>query len=462
MQRLPDAFLNSLEGVEGFDRKAFTDVHNSGFQVTSIRVNPAKFSILNSQFSNSDKVPWSQNGYYLNKRPSFTFDPLFHAGCYYVQEASSMFLEQALQQTVDLSQKIKVLDLCASPGGKSTHILSLISVESLLVSNEIIKPRAGVLKQNIIKWGSGNVIVTNNDPQHFQKLAGFFDVLVVDAPCSGSGLFRKDAEAINEWSLANVQLCCVRQQRILADALPALKENGVLIYSTCSYSAEEDEDIMDWLIDEMNMESISLKTEKEWGIVETYSNKNNATGYRFFPDKLKGEGFFITCFKKKEIATAKKYKAGKPNGVSAKEKETIRPWIGKTNGVAFLKYENFLFAWRQRLINDFLLIQWALYIQYAGTNIGELIRDKLIPDHALAMSPLVSADITTTDLDLDNAIRYLQRGELSVNADVKGWGLVTYQNYILGWINALPNRINNYYPKEFRILKSNNPSSFEK
>lgn len=462
MQRLPDAFLNSLEGVEGFDKETFLAVHNSHKQVTSIRVNPAKFSILNSQFSNSDKVPWSQNGYYLNKRPSFTFDPLFHAGCYYVQETSSMFLEQALQQTVNLSQKIKVLDLCASPGGKSTHIQSLISAESLLVSNEIIKPRAGVLKQNIIKWGSGNVIVTNNDPQHFQKLAGFFDVLVVDAPCSGSGMFRKDAEAVNEWSLENVQLCCGRQKRILADALPALKENGVLIYSTCSYSPEEDEDIMDWLIDEMNMENISLKTEKEWGIVETYSNKNNATGYRFYPDKLKGEGFFITCFKKKEIATAKKYKAGKPNLVSAKEKEAILPWIRKTNGVAFLKYENFLFAWPQSLIDDFLLIQWALYIQYAGTNLGELIRNKLIPDHALAMSPLLSADITRTDLDLDTAIRYLQRGELSVNADVKGWGLITYQNYVLGWINALPNRINNYYPKEFRILKSNNPSSFEK
>ncbi len=462
MRSLPDAFLNSLEGIKGFDKESFIDVHNSDEQVTSIRINPSKFSILNSQFSNSGKVPWSQYGYYLNKRPSFTFDPLFHAGCYYVQEASSMFLEKALQQTVDLSKKIKVLDLCASPGGKSTHIQSLISADSLLVSNEIIKPRAGVLKQNIIKWGSSNVIVTNNDPQHFQKLTGFFDVLVVDAPCSGSGLFRKDEEAINEWSLENVQICCSRQQRILTDALPALKENGVLIYSTCSYSAEEDEDIMDWLIDEMGMENIQLKNEETWGIVETLSNKNHATGYRFYPDKLKGEGFFIACFKKKESATIKKYKAGKPNLLSAKEKEAILPWINQEEGIAYLKYENFVFAWPQSLIDDFLLIQWALYIQYAGTNMGELIRDKLIPDHALAMSTFVSTDIIRTELDFDSAIRYLQRGELSVNANVKGWGLVTFQNHALGWINALPNRINNYYPKEFRILKVNNPSSFEK
>jgi 16S rRNA C967 or C1407 C5-methylase (RsmB/RsmF family) len=253
LKSLPGKFLESLQGIEGFDKDAFVKVHESDVQVTSIRVNPwkaANSSIVNgelsigesfnlsasndgenqnetsihhSRFIIHEKVPWSQFGFYLKERPSFTFDPFFHAGRYYVQEASSMFLEQAFKQLIDLSKPIKVLDLCAAPGGKSTHIQSLISTESLLVSNEIIRSRNNILVDNVIKWGSTNVIVSNNDPSSFQKLEGYFDVMVVDAPCSGSGLFRKDEEAIDEWSLNNVQLCSQRQQRILADALPTLK-----------------------------------------------------------------------------------------------------------------------------------------------------------------------------------------------------------------------------------------------
>ncbi|RYZ18668.1 MAG: RsmB/NOP family class I SAM-dependent RNA methyltransferase, partial [Chitinophagaceae bacterium] len=263
--KLPVALLESLEDVPGFDRQAFIAVHEEPAVPTSIRINPLKFSeaelstpIPNSPFATQlTKVPWAYNGFYLSQRPSFTFDPLFHAGCYYVQEASSMFLEQAFTQLLDLSQPIKVLDLCASPGGKSTHIQSLISGDSLLVSNEVIKTRSIVLTDTIIRWGCTNVFVTNNDPRAFQKLPGYFDTMVVDAPCSGSGLFRKDESAIDEWSLNNVELCSQRQQRILADALPALKEDGLLVYSTCSYSLKEDEEIMDWLVEEMAMENLT-------------------------------------------------------------------------------------------------------------------------------------------------------------------------------------------------------------
>ena len=191
---LPIDLINSLEGIRGFNKEAFVDVHESGEQVTSIRVNPFKLSMVNGEWSMfthhsqlTTHIPWTDHGYYLSSRPSFTFDPLFHAGCYYVQEASSMFLEQALKQTVDLSKPLKILDLCAAPGGKSTHILSLISKESLLVSNEVIRARANILNDNIIKWGCSNVVVTNNDPRDFQRLENYFDVIVIDAPCSGSG-----------------------------------------------------------------------------------------------------------------------------------------------------------------------------------------------------------------------------------------------------------------------------------
>src|SRR5215203_3380652 len=300
---IPQELFKSLENVPGFNQKAFEEVHASGEQITSIRINPLKWSkpddkrlagenIHHSPFTIHSQVPWSSYGYYLSQRPSFTFDPLFHSGCYYVQEASSMFLEQALKQSEDLSKTLRVLDLCAAPGGKSTHIQSLISAESLLVSNEVIRNRTGILKQNIIKWGCENVVVTNNDPQHFSKLEGFFDVIIIDAPCSGSGLFRKDAEAIDEWSEENVWLCCGRQKRIIADSIACLKKDGILIYSTCSYSKEEDEDIADWLVKEWDMENIKLTIKENWGIVESQSEKSKSVGYRFFPDKLKGEGFY--------------------------------------------------------------------------------------------------------------------------------------------------------------------------
>ena len=267
--------MTSLSKINSFDRDAFVQVHESGEQVVSIRVNPLKqhlstsLDVLQEHPSTALRaVPWSSSGYYLSQRPSFTLDPLLHAGAYYVQEASSMFLEQALKQSVDLTQPLLVLDLCAAPGGKSTLLQSVISKESLLVSNEVIQTRVNILKENIIKWGAGNVVVTNNDPSAFSKLHGLFDVIIIDAPCSGSGLFRRDAEAIKEWSIDNVNLCNQRQQRILADAWNCLKEDGVLIYSTCSYSAEEDEVILDWMNERFKVEGLRLKVEDEWNIDE--------------------------------------------------------------------------------------------------------------------------------------------------------------------------------------------------
>ncbi len=461
MAVLPENLLVSLTGIQGFDKKAFEKVHACGEQVTSIRINPSKMDngewsmkdlFHHSPFTIHEKIPWTAYGYYLSQRPSFTFDPRFHAGCYYVQEASSMFLEVALKQTVDLSQPLKVLDLCAAPGGKSTHIQSLISSQSILVSNEVIKSRANILKQNIIKWGSENVIVTNNDPQHFSKLPGFFDVIVVDAPCSGSGLFRKDADAISEWSADAVALCCGRQKRILSDILPALKNDGILIYSTCSYSKEEDEDIADWLVQEQDMEGIKLSVDAFWGIVETASPISEASCYRFYPDQVKGEGFFIACFKKKSQATAIKYKPVKPDLATAKEKTLAGEWMN-INDRILLKHHDAIFTLPLSAVDDFYILRATQNIQYAGTFIGQVIRDKIIPDHALAVSNLISNKIKKVALNHDDAIRYLQKGEINPQVSSTGWQLVSYQNKNLGWINVLPNRINNYYPKELRILK---------
>ncbi len=442
--QLPAALLNSLQGLKGFDKESFEEVHSSGQQITSIRLNPFKKADFQNQKS---EIPWTEHGYYLETRPSFTFDPLFHAGCYYVQEASSMFLEQAFRKTTDLSKQLRVLDLCAAPGGKSTHIQSLISKDSLLVSNEVIRSRAAVLKDNIVKWGSPNVVVTNNDPKDFARLQNYFDVIVVDAPCSGSGLFRRDPGAITEWSENNVQLCSQRQQRILADIWPALKNDGILIYSTCSYSRQEDEEIVSWLKTEFSVAAITLPVDPGLGI--TISDG----GCRFWPDKVKGEGFFIACFQKKEgdDYVALKIK-GKAEPITNKERTIINNWV-KSDGLSFVKHAETVYAWPEILYNDFNLLLGQLRVIYSGVLTGVLMRDKLVPDHALAMSDIFSASVGKIELAYEDAIKYLQRKELRLDTQFRGWHLAAFQGHPLGWINILPNRINNYYPKELRILK---------
>ena len=446
--QLPGKLLESLEGIEGFDKESFERVHQFVEPITSIRFNPAKpiSQFPNFSISQSNKVPWTDHGYYLNQRPSFTFDPLFHAGCYYVQEASSMFVEQALKQTVDLTRSLKVLDLAAAPGGKSTHIQSLISKDSLLVSNEVIRSRSNILKDNIIKWGCDNVLVTNNDPKDFARLENYFDVIVVDAPCSGSGLFRRDEEAIGEWSENNVQLCSRRQQRILADVWPALKKEGVLIYSTCSYSKEEDEEIVEWMNNDLSLVNCQLSIEKNWKIVES------TEGYRFWPDKVKGEGFFIACLKKLDGEDENEMRARKKiELVTKKEVEIVRGWVKETDH-EFVKIQSGVYAVPKKLLTDANVLSNNLHVIYFGTLIGELVRDKLIPAHALAMSQLIADGVERVELSHEQAIAYLKKKELNIDPG-KGWKLVSFKNYPLGWINVLSNRINNYYPKELRILK---------
>jgi NOL1/NOP2/sun family putative RNA methylase len=463
---LPQPLINSLKDTKGFNEKAFIDVHDSTDKIVSIRINPSKSQIANLKSQIANPVPWCSTGYYLKERSSFTQDPLFHGGSYYVQEASSMFLEQVLKQTADLNASLKVLDLCAAPGGKSTLILSLLNDESFLVSNEVIKTRAIILEENISKWGAANVVITNNDPKDFQRLENYFDVMVVDAPCSGSGLFRKDPSAIEEWSEQNVELCSQRQQRILADALPCLKENGVLIYATCSYSESEDEEILDWLAASGEREegkagtlyeSLRITCDESWGIVETQSEKHKAWGYRFFPDKVKGEGLFIAAFRKKgdedEQYHREKVKPAKEK-ISAKELATLNSYLKSDLFLSFIKQNENYIALPEALANEIKKIQGALYIKKAGVNMGSIIRDELIPDHELAIATILNPAAERIELDITTALQYLRREDIKIDPGKKGWLVVTYQDLPLGWIKALPNRINNYYPKGWRILRA--------
>jgi 16S rRNA C967 or C1407 C5-methylase (RsmB/RsmF family)/NOL1/NOP2/fmu family ribosome biogenesis protein len=476
---LPKELLSSLEGLPGFDAVTFEAVHDSGEQVTSIRINPAKVTAgaidvlarsspgaiapLTPDGAPATPVPWSSLGYYLETRPAFVFDPLFHAGAYYVQEASGMFLEQALRQTSDLTKPLRILDLCAAPGGKSTLLQSLITRDSLLVSNEVIRNRVHILGENIVKWGGLNVVVTANDPRDFARLENYFDVIVVDAPCSGSGLFRREPEAMAGWSPASVQLCSQRQQRILADCWPALRQDGVLIYSTCSYSKQEDEDILDWLTTALDATTIRLRTTPEWNVVETYS-ANGAAGYRFYPDRLKGEGFFIGCVRKNGGgAWLTPRKTPQAERANRKELDLLQPWLRSQESLGVFRHQQHLLALPEPLTTELGVLQSALHLKKAGITLGQPSAKEFIPAHDLAMSTLVSMQLQTLDLTRDEALRYLRKDELGASGGTtagaanRGWTLVRYTNRNLGWIKVLPNRSNNYYPMEWRILKRELP-----
>ncbi len=446
-----------MQNVAGFNQQAFEAVHQSEEQITSIRINPSKISDskqgMMSDEVKTSKVPWCEFGYYLNERPSFTFDPIFHAGSYYVQEASSMFLWQVLQQTTGNETQKTVLDLCAAPGGKSTLLASYFT-DGLVVSNEVIKQRCSVLVENITKWGSDNVIVTNNDPKDFKRLPNFFDVIVVDAPCSGSGLFRKDKNAIDEWSEENVNLCSQRQQRIIADIADCLNENGILIYSTCSYSNAENEDVLDWIKNSFNLESVQLKVEEEWGIVETVSDAESCYGYRFYPDKVKGEGFFIAAFKKTSTQkTNQKFKETILAKPLKKEIEVVESFMPIRENYFLFKQNEFVRIFPQEYQQQLQIIASNLYIKKAGVELGAVKGKDLIPSHELAMSSLDMKHINNFTLNKEQALQYLSKKEVNIDVHSTGWALMKFDNISLGWIKALPNRINNYYPVEWRILK---------
>lgn len=447
---LPVELIKSLEEIKELDIAAFKEVHASGNQVTSIRLNPAKnkFPIADEQ-----QVPWCEHGYYLASRPSFTLNPIFHAGAFYVQEASSMFLWHILNQTIPGSDfsGLKVLDLCAAPGGKSTLLASYFS-NALIVSNEVIKSRASILVENITKWGSDNVIVTNNNPAHFKELEHFFDVILIDAPCSGSGLFRKDVDAISEWSEKNVQLCSERQEKIIADIFPCLKENGLLIYSTCSYSKDENEVIVDKLVSEYQFQSIPIPLNKEWNIVETVSDKAAAFGYRFYPHLLQGEGFFIAALRKQSGANTGNYSTQKLIRPSKLEQQAVENFLQATKEYFYFKQGDSVKLLETDYASSLEIIAKHLYIKKAGVEIGIAKGKDIIPHHELAVSTLPLAHFQTVELTKDEALLFLKRKDLMIEAK-PGWTLMAHCGLPLGWAKVLPNRLNNYYPTAWRILK---------
>lgn len=448
MPELPKEFLRSIACATGYDEQSFTEAHHQASPV-SIRTNPFKPTHLDLDIEKP--VPWCSGGFYLKERPNFTYDPLFQAGCYYVQEAGSMFLDHAIRYLVDLKKPLAVLDLCAAPGGKSTLSLSLLHPDSVLVANEVIRPRADILAQNLSKWGTSHVLVTNNDPKDFSGIGPAFDLVLVDAPCSGSGLFRKQQDAIEEWSPDNVNLCAQRQKRILADVLSSLKEEGVLIYSTCSYSKEENEDIVDWLVEQQGLTPVAVGIDDEWNIVLSASD-GGAPCYRFYPGKTESEGFFCALFTKDhgDDVAHQKSKKNTLEPSSKKELVVLTPYIDLAANKCVLRFKDDLLL-MNTATRDFINAHPKLYYKKAGLRLGNMIREELIPHHDLALGIDLKTSVARVEVDHDTAIRFLRKEPFTVDTP-KGWLLVAYKGFGLGWIKQIGHRVNNYLPNEYRIL----------
>jgi 16S rRNA C967 or C1407 C5-methylase (RsmB/RsmF family)/NOL1/NOP2/fmu family ribosome biogenesis protein len=444
LKTLPEALLKDLRAIKNFDEAAFISAHQLP-PVTSLRLNPAKEIGL---FPDQQRVPWCAGGVYLRERPVFTLDPAYHAGAYYVQEASSMFLGHLLKSMIR-GNNLRVLDLCAAPGGKSTLIASLLDKDSLLICNEVIRARASILDENMARWGHTNTWVAGNDPRDFGRLTGYFDVIVVDAPCSGSGLFRKDAHALGEWSEANVQLCSGRQQRILADVWPALKEDGILIYATCSYSPQEDEEILDWLAAEYNVTPLAVDIPETWGMTRVSTAKNMA-GYRFFPDKVNGEGFFIAALQKNE-----EEEATKPIRFKSAHNKRIQEQAGyllNDDDFSFIGFGKDDFcAIRAAHEPDLQLLQKYVYLRNTGLKLGVPAAKEWLPAHEVALAIDANTRIPGVNVTREQALRFLKKEEMGISDIEKGWHIIRYEGLGLGWIKSLGNRVNNYLPKHWRI-----------
>ena len=443
----PAAFISRIQTQLASEGNAFLASLEADPPV-SIRINPEK-KIL----AGDEKIPWCSTGFYLTKRPSFTLDPLFHAGCYYVQDASSMFLEQVFQQLGLTEKKLLVLDACAAPGGKSTHLASLMSKDSMLVSNEVIGSRIPPLRENLVKWGSPNLLITNNDPSAFTPFENLFDVILVDAPCSGEGLFRKDHDALEQWSELNCEINAARQQRILTSLLPALKPGGLLIYSTCTFNPKENEENVKWLLEYEKMDCQEFETKEDWGIKNIKDKNCNA--YAFLPHRTKGEGLFISVLRKKEenFAPLKLKVKSKAFGAPAGKFSHINSWINNENGnFSIVQKDNLVFIQHKDWLPEIEFISQHARAVHSGTCMAELKGDKAIPAHELAMSILLKKNIfPQVEVDAADALHYLRKEEFKTGPLEKGYALITHQGYPLGFINFIGTRFNNYYPHAWRI-----------
>jgi 16S rRNA C967 or C1407 C5-methylase (RsmB/RsmF family)/NOL1/NOP2/fmu family ribosome biogenesis protein len=452
MSVLPAAFVRQMSQL-------FTPVEWADFQAAlaepvpvSIRLNPSKTPDDPTLLPVTDSaIPWHPQGFYLPERPVFTLDPLLHAGAYYVQEAASMLLREAIRQLpLDTQRPLKVLDLCAAPGGKSTLLASLeLPLDIHLTANEVIRNRTSILRENLERWGAAQAAVTSADAAEWAKLPDWFDMVLVDAPCSGEGMFRKDPQAIGEWSPEHVQHCAARQKSILADVVTTLAPGGWLIYSTCTYNSAENADNVTWLQQEMGLELSALEFPANWGLMPA------GGGFQCFPHRVKGEGFFFAALRKpdapcKKVNIPAQFRQLKP--LSKQQLPALADWVADPNALRFFTLPGGeVLAFPTERETEFLILDHLLKHKWLGTVIGEFKGKDFAPAHGLAMSGWLHPDVRRWALTREQSLIFLKKETFDADLPFTGWTAATFSGLTLGWAKLLPNRFNNYFPPERRI-----------
>ncbi|MDR2882691.1 MAG: rRNA cytosine-C5-methylase [Alistipes sp.] len=427
-----------------------------GEAVTSVRYNPFKLAAMPAEAA--DRVPWNRYGAYLGKRPVFTLDPAMHSGAYYVQEASSQFVEFLLRSAFggELG-RVRILDLCAAPGGKATLYSTLAGPEGLVVANEVIRARAGVLADNVKRWGVGNVAVTCNEPRDLAAYRHWFDVLAVDAPCSGEGMFRKNREARVEWSPAHVEMCAARQRKILAEAWDALRPGGVLIYSTCTFNRRENEDNVAWLAENFAVDPVDIEVPSEWG-VECGEVGGIAT-FRFWPHRVRGEGFFAAVMSKAEGRVKLETPRARREPLAELNRPESRPlaeWVATPEAMKFARAGDNCYGYYRPVCRDVAALAGGLNVIYSGVCLGQVFGGKLRPDHALALfHGLAPGGYSVTELTREEALDYLRKREFgaeTLGRLAEGLNLLTRGGLPVGWTKRIGHRSNTMLPNSFRIV----------
>ena len=401
MAELPVLFTEytrQLMGEERFERYLQSFEEDAP---VSIRLNPRKSGEW--KVESGERIDWCRNGYYLKQRPNFTFDPLFHAGCYYVQEAASMFLDEVLRQKLSIVNCQLSIDFCAAPGGKSTLLRSALPEDCVLYSNEPVRNRASILLENVTKWGYPNHIVTNAYPRDYRKAKMKFDLILCDVPCSGEGMFRKDPATIGEWSPQNVEKCWQLQRDIISDAWTCLNDGGLLIYSTCTFNTKENEENIRWILSEFDdAEVLPIETKPEWNITGSLLEGFTEPVYRFIPGISQSEGFFLCALRKANHGDC--------------------PRCEKRSGLQ-----------------------------------GDCPRDL----HPLK-AETIEGNLPQADLSYPDAMKFLRGEALVLPADTpRGIVEVCFMGHALGQVKNIGSRANNLYPKPWRIKTTHIPTDYE-
>ena len=492
MEDFKRLFIESLG--EEIAAKAFPALFGEENGITAVRFNSRKCAELQaalpggstasdfafSSLSLGERVPWTSGTYYLAERPNFAQQPLFNAGLYYVQDPSCTYLESVWRTLYGTSAANsspqapkRVLDLCAAPGGKSTHLADLMNERGLLVSNEVISSRAATLAENMAKWGVANSVVTNSDPSAFSKLQNLFDLILVDAPCSGEGMFRKNPDAIGEWSLNNVKLCAQRQRRILNDIWPALRQGGYLIYSTCTFNHLENADNVQYIVEELGAEVIPLAPQ-EWellrscGVEAVGEGQAASLGYQFLPGLARGEGQFFAILRKRaaeEAAAGRDATAGRAAAAGRAAEVACAPerelrWHKEIKG-------DLLKLLPEQLVPEIKLLSKHLKIVSSGRAVATMLASKrggvaLVPHADLALSLHIGTildylrenykfKVERVELPLEQIQAFLAKEPLLLPDAPTGYLLLTYKGAGVGFVKNLGNRCNSLLPNARRI-----------